>query len=174
MLDCDDDGVILDSRFIFPFLRTAYNYDRDLESLRAGLHCDDATKAQQQFAEECDINTIVERFAITGELPAPQRMPFNGDFEEAVDLRESLDLLRAADEAFHSFPAPIRAQFENDPVKFVDFVSDPANIDKAREWGLARGLEAPRAPIDVRVIPTLPEAPKTPPAASLAPGPAST
>ena len=51
-----------------PFLRSLYNYDRDAASSESGLACDDPTLAQQQFRDEADINTILERFGRTGLL----------------------------------------------------------------------------------------------------------
>lgn len=52
-----------------PFLRTPYNYDMNAAGDESGLRCEDATRAQQQFKEESDINTIVARFGLTGEMP---------------------------------------------------------------------------------------------------------
>lgn len=135
-----------------PFARSAYNYDMDYASDATGLECKEPTMAQQQFAEECDINTIVERFGLTGQLPDNLRMPITNEFVETTDYQQSLDKLREADNAFMQMPAKIRAEFENDAGKFVEFVSDPKNVDKCREWGLAKPVEAPREPMSVRVI----------------------
>lgn len=156
-MQVDEDGVI-----VTPFLRTAFNYDSDLASRQSGLACLDPSRTQQEFREECDINTIVERFGLGGEIPLNSRMPFQDEFVDITDYRTALDKIREADEAFMEFPAEIRARFENDPAKFCDYVSDPKNLDQAREWGLARALEPAREPIEVKVIPTPLEAPKSP------------
>ena len=50
------------------FLRTPYNCDRDAATNESGLRCEDASLAQQHFKEECDINTILQKFNITGLL----------------------------------------------------------------------------------------------------------
>lgn len=146
---------------ITPFIRTHFNYDMNDISVKTGLRCTDETRTQQQFAEECDINTIVERFGLTGELPNNLRVPMVGDFTEVYDYQTSLDLLRAADSAFMQMPAEIRERFGNDAGAFVDFTSDPKNIEQCREWGLARPQEAPSGPIEVRVIPSPSEGEKT-------------
>lgn len=136
----------------FVFVRAMWNYDRDAASLESGLDCQDPTRAQQQFKDECDINTIVERFGITGKMPEALVTPMTGDFTEVVDYQTALDLLRQADEAFMTVPADVRARFENNAGAFVDFVSDPANLEEVRKMGLAR-VESPRqGPIEVRVI----------------------
>lgn len=136
-----------------PFIRTQFNYNMNDASIASGLRCTDDTRTQQQFVDECDINTIVERFGLTGELPNNLKVPMVGDFTEVYDYQTSLELLREADSAFMAMPAAIRERFNHDPGAFVDFVSDPANAKQCKEWGLARPEEAPRAPIEVRVIP---------------------
>lgn len=150
------------------FLRTAYNYDMDSVSLQTALVCDEETRTQQQFREECDINTIVERFGITGELPTDVRVPLQAEFLEVFDYQSSLNKLIEADEAFMQYPANVRAEFQNDAGKFVEYVSDPNPDDekkaKLKKWGLLRRETARQAPIEVRVIPDPSGELKTPPA----------
>lgn len=122
-----------------PFLRTPYNYDVDAVSDETGLKCEDPSLTQQHMAEECDINYIVERFGVTGQLPdAPQYAPTYGDFTGIGDYRQALDAVSAADAAFMALPAKIRERFDNDPALFVDFCSstDPADRSEAIELGL--------------------------------------
>lgn len=138
----DDDGVIYEDVVRVPFMRTRYNYVMDDVSRETGLACKDPTMAQQQFQEECDINVIVERFGITGQLPQNMRMPIQEEFVETLTYHEALNKLIEADGEFMKLPAKIRAEFQNDAGKFVEFVSDEANYEKAREWGLAVGRES--------------------------------
>lgn len=118
------------------FLRAPHNYDVDAASAASGLACDEPTLTQQHFAEEADINTIVRRFKITGELPSAQTVPTFADFEEAVDYHQALNQLRHAEEAFMALPAEVRRRFENDPGRLVAFVSDEANRAEAEGLGL--------------------------------------
>lgn len=134
-------------------LRTRYNTDFDHVSRETSLFCQEPTRAQQQFKEECDINTIVKNFGLTGEMPSNVRMPLSADFVETTSYQEALNQLIAADEAFLQYPAELRARFENDPGKFVEYVSDPKNVEDARKWGLARPLDAAPEPFMVRVVP---------------------
>ena len=46
------------------FLRTPYNYDKDAATNESGLHCEDASLAQQHFKDECDINNILRQFNV--------------------------------------------------------------------------------------------------------------
>lgn len=147
-----------------PFLRTAYNYDMDHASLETALICEVETRAKQEFKDECDINVIVERFGLTGELPQGVSIPFQADFEEVFDYQSALNMLIAAEEAFMQYPADIRARFQNDPEQFVAFVSDEANKDQVKAWGLTRAEMPLPAPIEVKVIPNPPDPTQTPPA----------
>lgn len=149
-----------------PVLRTRYNYDMNAASRKSALFCPEPTRAQQNFKEECDINTIVERFGLTGELPTGVTMPFQGDFEHSMDYQDSLDKLRQAQAAFMQFPADVRGRFQNDAGQFVAFVSDEANKDEVKKWGLLRAERPLPAPIEVRVIPDPTPTPKTAPEAS--------
>ena len=137
------------------FLRTAYNYDADSVSAETSLVCPEPTLAQQSFKDECDINTILNKFAITGELPSNVRMPQYGDFTGISDYQTALNAVLEADEAFMSLPASVRARFDNDAAAFVDFCSDETNRDEAVKLGLVppRESEVPPAspaPSDVR------------------------
>lgn len=118
-------------------LRSAFNYDPDEVSTEAGLLCpEDEGVTQQSFKDECDINTIVRRFGLTGELPQDYQMPQSGDFTGISDYHSAVNAVRAAEEAFMLVPAEIRARFANDPGKFMAFFDDPANRDEGLRLGL--------------------------------------
>lgn len=135
-------------------VRSALAYDVDAVSRETAFvpPKDELTLTQQQFKDDCDINVIVDRFGISGDMPQNVRVPLSEEFIETIDYRTAIDKIKEADDAFMSFPAKIRAQFENDPAKFVDFVSDPANVGQVREWGLANPLPQSPEPLSVRVI----------------------
>jgi len=128
------------------FIRTAYNYDADEVSNETGLVCPEPTMAQQQFREEADINTIMERFGRTGELVAPVRLPQYGDFSGVTDYHSAMNAVIEAQASFDSLPANIRARFENDPGQFVEFCLDDKNRDEAVRLGLVPGKVEPVQP----------------------------
>lgn len=134
------------------FLRTPYNYDMDEVSQATGLFCDEPSLAKQEFKEECDINTIVENFGLTGTMPEAIISPMSGDFTEVTDYRSALHLIMEADAAFMEIPAETRERFGNDAGRFVAFVSDPANAEACKDLGLAR-IERPVEPLVVRIAP---------------------
>lgn len=128
------------------FIRTPYNYDTDEVSNETGLECPEPTMAQQQFREEADINTIMERFGRTGELVAPVRLPQYGDFTGVTDYHSAMNAVVEAQASFDSLPANIRARFENDPGQFVEFCLDDKNRDEAVRLGLVPGKVEPVEP----------------------------
>lgn len=136
-----------------PFVRSAYNYDMDAASLESGTACLDPSLAQQQFAEESDINTIVDRFALNGEMPSSPTVPTYDDFSEVTDFHTAMNAVLVAQGQFMQLPAKVRSRFDNDPQKLLEFVADGANAEEARVLGLLKPLpvsdasaEAPKAP----------------------------
>lgn len=128
------------------FVRGLYNYDADAASEEAGLKIDESESVtQQQFAEEVDINTIVKRFGLTGELPNGVAMPVSGDFTGVADFQSAMNVVRQAQEAFMELPAEVRYRFSNDPARVVEFLDNPENRDEAIKLGIvARPVEKTR------------------------------
>lgn len=119
-----------------PFVRSPYNYDTNEASDESGLNTGEEGGAKQSFKEECDINTIVKRFGIGFELPENHRIPEYGDFSNITDFHTAMNATAKAREAFAELPADIRAKFENDPGKYVDFCLDEKNLPDLRKMGL--------------------------------------
>lgn len=119
-----------------PFLRTPYNYDTDAASNESGLHCEDASLAQQHFKDECDINNILRQFNITGLLPEHTLSPRYGDFTGIGDYHTALNQVIAAEDEFMSLPATLRARFGNDPAQLIEFLDKPENKNEAINLGL--------------------------------------
>lgn len=118
------------------FLRTPYNYDMDAVSDETGLLCVDPSLAQQHMRDECDINVLVERFGLTGELPQGVRLPQYGDFTAVSDFHSAVNAVRQASEAFMRYPADVRVRFDHDPAKFMDFFNREENRAEAEKMGL--------------------------------------
>ena len=119
------------------FCRSAYNYDMDAASTEAGLLCDDDSLTQQQFKDEADINTIVDRFMKSGVLPNAVNMPQYVDYEGVFDFQSAMNVVRQADENFMRLDAPVRARFNNSPQEFLEFFANPENTQEAIRLGLA-------------------------------------
>ena len=128
------------------FVRDNFNFDMDEVSVETGLCCEDESKTQQQFADETDINTIVRRFGLTGQLPDNVTMPQYADYEGVFDFQTAMNTMMEAERSFMQLPADVRARFENSPQKLLEFCENSANIDEARKWGLVPPAEPPKEP----------------------------
>lgn len=136
------------------FCRSPYNYSFDVVSKETGLFCPEESLAVQAAAEECDINTIVRRFGLTGELPAAAESPgFYGDFTGATDFMGAMLAVRKAEERFAALPASMRARFGNDPGQLLEFLDSRENLEEARKLGLLKKLEEPASQAP-SVVPT--------------------
>lgn len=125
-----------------PFVRSPYNYDRNKVSRQTSIDFaedipENQSKTVQSSKEECDINVIVKRFGITGQLPQGVVPPSYAIFEDVFDYQTAMNSLVEAQNAFMQMPASVRSRFGNDPHEFVAFCSDPKNLDEMRKMGLA-------------------------------------
>ena len=129
-------------------VRVIGSFDPNEISDMTGLRCVDESLTHQEFKEESDINTIIDRFGI-GENPVqPMEWVTNVDIADAPDnYMAVMNQLNEARDQFMSLPAKVRSQFDNDPGKFVDFVSDPGNGDELVRLGLA-AVRPPVKPSD--------------------------
>lgn len=125
-----------------PVLRSAYS-DHKIGSDDSALKCADVTLAQQHFKDECDINTLVERFGLGYEAPKGLRVPVYGDFTGINDFHTAANRIAEAHEAFDQLPAAVRYRFANDPYEFVAFCSDEKNRGELDKWGMLLPPQAP-------------------------------
>lgn len=131
-------------------------YDSDEVSSETALYCPDESLTHQEFAEESDINTIIDRFGI-GENPIEiQQWVSNVDIADAPnDYQSVMNQLNEARDQFMSLPAKVRSQFDNDPARFVDFVSDPGNGEELVRLGLASKRSEPPPSDTDRIVSAL-------------------
>lgn len=111
------------------------------------------SRTRQEFADECDINSIMARFEKHKVLTHVNRSQGKYlDVSETPDLATALSVLADAETAFMSLPARVRAEFANDPISFVEFAQNVDNRERMREWGLLAPEKPVEAPMKVEVI----------------------
>nr|DAF45891.1 MAG TPA: Scaffold protein [Microviridae sp. ctkQD1] len=118
------------------FVRNALNYNTDEVSENTGLKCEDPSLTLQSPKDETDINVIVERFGLTGQLPPDIATPQYGDFTNIPDFHAAMNAVAQAREMFGRLPAVLRAKFNNDPETYVNFCTDEKNIRELKKLGL--------------------------------------
>lgn len=103
------------------------------------------SKTDPTLGGELDINNIVAKHVrLTGDRnvhlgpPATLDPRFYGDFTHVESYQDAVFKLHAASEKFSQLPATVRARFENDPSKLIQFMSDSKNFDEAVTLGLVK------------------------------------
>lgn len=142
---CNSDGEPLSSMYV----------DRStLPDPSFGLDCSNLPSlTRQEFAADADINTIMAQYEKTGVISHVNNTPPQYlDLSDTPDLQTAITIMRDAETAFMSLPAVVRATFDNNSIKFIDFAQNPANIEKMREWGLAPPPPAPPEPQKVEIV----------------------
>lgn len=111
-------------------------YDRPVPP---GIDCGTDTEVQQHLAADTDINRIVARYMTTGVIPpdqVSQRQAIFADATAVGDYQDMLGVITAVSEEFIQLPSDIRARFENNPARMIDWLSDPSNYQEAVKLGL--------------------------------------
>ncbi|QXP08184.1 MAG: internal scaffolding protein [Arizlama microvirus] len=116
-----------------------HQYD-DRQPLASDLSFEgDKGVTKQSDLKDCDINLIMRRYEKTGFLPdLIVKDGRYGDFSEVPDYQEALNIVKLADEQFGALDVEIRNRFENNPAKFLGFVTDPKNLDEIEKMGLLK------------------------------------
>lgn len=100
---------------------------------------------QQSFGPECDINVIMARYQVTGVLEHTKEVIPQFLDVSAMEFQDHMDQIALGKEVFASLPARVRDRFANDPVRLLEFVHDPANLEESVRLGfLDKGLLKPR------------------------------
>jgi len=93
---------------------------------------------KSEFKKETDINTIMERYTRTGQLPiVSKKIASYGDFSNVPDYQTSLNIVNAAQAQFDALPSHLRKFFNHDPSRMLEFVANPENKQHMIKLGLA-------------------------------------
>lgn len=112
------------------------------------------SKTSQSFKDECDINNVIKRGIKNGFLPETfqnQKTPRYGDFTNVPDFQTALNRVNQMKDEFNALPAEVRAKFENDPSKLLEFIINPNNEEEAIKLGI---LPKPKMDYKRLVTPT--------------------
>lgn len=96
------------------------------------------SRTKQSFKDEVNVNNVIKKYRITGQMPMTMGEPMYGDFSDVKSYQESINIVMKADEQFKRLPSDIRKKFENDPAKFLEFVGNPDNHEEMVKMKLAK------------------------------------
>lgn len=117
------------------------------------------SRVASEFAAECDVNVILKKYASTGVISSVNRRPpMFGDFSHMPsDFLEATLVVHRARDSFFGLSSAIRKRFDNDPVKFVQFISDERNREEAISLGLVSADLPSSEPVGDDPAPTPPK-----------------
>lgn len=107
------------------------------------------SRTKQSFKADCDINNILKRFDKTGVLThMNQRQPLYIDASEMLSYRDALNQVAQVNQHFEDLPSAIRAEFDNDPALYLDWVvsSTPEERQALVYGSSALPTDSPPAP----------------------------
>lgn len=100
------------------------------------------SRTKQQFKDECDINTILQRYERQGIDPAVlQANPQYLDLTDSQTFEEAATIVANAKSLFEELPTAVKVKFNNSPKAFLEFAEDPKNGEQMVEWGLGEKIE---------------------------------
>lgn len=106
---------------------------------RYGLSCKLPSKAKQADRDMFNPNTVMKLFRRTGDLSLfKRRQGFYADISHLSSISSYADVQAAMQpiaDAFYSLPSVERDKFGHDPMRFLDFAKNPANMKWLIEHG---------------------------------------
>lgn len=119
--------------------------------VRSRFTTEGLSRTHQSFKRECDINHIMAKYQKTGLVDHVAQ--HQGDYSDLTDVpsyHDSMNKIISANDSFSTLPSSVRKKFNNDPAQFLDFVSNPDNVDEMRDIGLLPPLTpSPTEPLPV-------------------------
>lgn len=97
---------------------------------------DEDTKTEKCHKKRVNINTIMAKINKTGLVPVRSDSAFYGDFSNVGDYQSSLEKVRLSQERFMLLPSKIRNRFDNNPGRFLSFISDKNNLEECYQMGI--------------------------------------
>ncbi len=111
-------------------IRSAYDAHERLYTEVGG-----PSRTKQAFQDECDINSIMARYQVTGNIDHVTQHSGSYGYATSMDFREALETIKTGEDLFSELPSETRARFENDVGQFLDWVQDPENASTLNEMG---------------------------------------
>lgn len=97
---------------------------------------DQKSIVKKEFKDQTDINYMLKRFKVTGQIPVNKNMPQYGDVSGLKSFHDAYEVVQQAYDTFDTLPSQIRKKFDNDPLSIIDFLDNPANLEESYDLGL--------------------------------------
>lgn len=125
--EIDQDIVVTKEAPVLRF-RTAYDPSYDSGDYATEVP-DNPSRTKQSFKDTVDVNQILERYHRTGVFDHVNEHGGSYGDADGMEFKQALDLVNSAQDMFDDLPARARAEFDNDPAKFLDFAANLTSED---------------------------------------------
>lgn len=95
------------------------------------------TLTEQSHKESCSMQHIVAKYRKTGILD--HLNSYKGsymDLPDSYSFHEAQNIIAQAKSMFETVPSHIRADFDNDAAKYLEFIQNPENKEQIDAYGL--------------------------------------
>lgn len=111
--------------------------ERKATRIRVATDNQERSKTKQDGRDDANVNRIVATYGRTGMWSnVNARQATYGDVSEMLELEQALELVNHANREFMSLPAHVRALAQNDPVRLLGMLADPAQTEILKAAGL--------------------------------------
>jgi len=94
---------------------------------------------EQSHKQECDINYILKDYTRTGFIKHANQNAGQYDDVTSVDFQTAMDTVANVKTMFENLPSQVRAEFNNQPTQFLDYVQNPNNTEALAQRGILHG-----------------------------------
>lgn len=132
-----------------PRFRQPYDGLDAFYSDMTGHNNTEPSMTKQEFAADCDPNTLLDRHARGQDISMflTSRTPRYIDVSDMpTDYHTALNIVTRAKQDFMQLDAKIRAKFNNDPGAFYDFAVNPENKQSMIDMGFAEPVTPVSSP----------------------------
>ncbi len=100
-----------------------------------------ANLTEQSYKDDVDVNRLLEPAMKKGLLRHVTK--FEGEYDDfpAEDFQTAQFVVAQGKSMFEALPSRMRARFDGDPARFMEFVQDPANEGWLRAHGVLEGID---------------------------------
>ena len=116
---------------------------------------------KQNLVDDADINKLIRKHGYNQVVTNMQKLEVIYGEMNSTSLKEALQMQIDAKEAFMEVPSEIRNRFGNDAGAFIDYATNPDNLQEMRELGLAPPPPPKPEPTPVEIINTEPTTTET-------------
>lgn len=168
-----EDGEIVDTicEDCVVIFKTPNNHDTSKEAELTATRDFEASKTDQSFRDDSDINVITKRMKLG--MPVPPVLPEHFQTAPGIDYHEMRTRIAESNATFYNLPPDIRSEFLNDPGRWEEQVQKDmatGNVDNLERMGLKfvtrpakpgeEGYSSPKPDTGEKGAPVPPEPPK--------------